>query len=143
MDDFQESAKQMRARGTLMVGATFGIFLTLGNAWYFFLQAAVEAIVPSHQSEVVTALLFASIASLVCISILLCIVKLDQTMANAGRAVNSKNVRSAVARMHLSQTVNPDHLSIAVPPVRRYNNALSRQGRERRLKTVAARTVSR
>lgn len=97
MDEFTASARQMRLRGTLVVGATFGAFLTIGNAWSAFLEAAVEAMVPAQESNVLTQLLYAALATLVCLLLLFCLIKTDRYATTAEKQLTRRNI-ARVAR---------------------------------------------
>ena len=95
MDGFTTSAQKMRVRSTLFIGATFGIFLTIGEAWSTFLEAAVRAIMPEHDedNDVVRELLYAVLASFTCLLLLLGLVKIDMYLTRAGKAINSTNMK--------------------------------------------------
>ena len=93
MDVFQLSAQEMRMRSTLVIGATFGIFLTIGDAWSKFLESVVIAIVPNHDNNVLRELLYATFASAVCLLLLFLLVKVDKGMTAAGRHINRANMK--------------------------------------------------
>lgn len=107
MDEFTSSARQLRMRNVLYVGATFGIFLTIGNAWSMFLQAAAFKIMPSESPVTINGvimddinifreLLFAALATFVCAILLCCLVKTNQCMDSTERMVSSRqNVHRA------------------------------------------------
>ena len=99
MDEFTTSARQGRLRGTLVVGATFGIFLTIGNAWNEFLQAAVEAMVPAQESNVLTQLLYATFATVLCLLLLVCLIKTDRYVNVAEKKMTRKNLTQVVRKM--------------------------------------------
>ena len=75
MDEFQNSARRLEMRNTIIIGATFGIFLTIGDVWSEFLRAVVDTFAPIHENEVINATIYAFITSACCIIILVCIVK--------------------------------------------------------------------
>ena len=98
MDQFSNSAHQLRMRNVLSVGATFGVFLTIGNAWFVFLQAVVFRIMPSDTPVVINGIymdeinvlrefVFASLATFICIILLICIVKANQCMEFTERSI--------------------------------------------------------
>ena len=98
MDAFAQSAQDGRMRQTLVIGATFGIFLTMGNAWSAFLEAAVRAIMPVRADETegsiaIRELLFASLASFICLTLLVTIIKCDNYATKAGKALSADNVK--------------------------------------------------
>lgn len=107
MDDFTASAHQMRVGSLLLVGATFGIFLTIGNAWSAFLQAAVYQIMPNDDDDAVVQydvnvmreLLYASLATFVCVVALLILVKIDHVLRGAPKALTRRNVRRIAGAM--------------------------------------------
>lgn len=102
MDQFSNSANNLRMRSVLYVGATFGIFLTIGNAWFVFLQAVVFRIMPSEapvfingiymdEINVLREFVFALLATFICVLLLLCIVKTNQCMEFTERNMPSLN----------------------------------------------------
>lgn len=109
MDEFASSARQLRMRNVLYIGATFGIFLTIGNAWSMFLQAAVFRIMPSETPVVINGvtmddinllreLLFAALCTLICVLLLCCLVKTNQCMDTTERVVHNPHNIRRVAR---------------------------------------------
>ena len=77
MDRFQTTARRGQLHATLVTGATFGIFLTLGNAWSVFLQTAIQAWMPAHLG-VVTELVYALVATVVCVCLVLFLVRMEE-----------------------------------------------------------------
>ena len=111
MDEFQTSAKQMRMRQTLIVGATFGIFLTIGNAWSVFLETAVTSFVPDSEDEVLRQFIYATMASSVCLGLLFLIIKCNKYVNVAERSVNKKNIKNiirAVPGINVHENVQTD-----------------------------------
>lgn len=120
MDAFAQSAQNGRMRQTLVIGATFGIFLTVGNAWSAFLEAAVRAIMPVRSDETegsvaVRELLFASLASFICLFLLVTIIKCDNYATRAGRAMNSDNVRRLASTLPSIMVVNRPTTDVEQP----------------------------
>ncbi len=142
MDDFQQSAKQMRVRGTLMVGATFGIFLTIGNVWSQFLETAVEAMVPTQESVVITALLYASFATFVSILLLFCLIKVDRYVTSASKHVNRKNLRIVAEQIPGVRIVDEQtKKSAQLPSQSAPKIGVTKQGQMRRSKQVSRSSV--
>lgn len=143
MDDFQQSAKQMRVRGTLMVGATFGIFLTIGNVWSQFLETAVEAMVPAQESVVITALLYASFATFVSILLLFCLIKVDRYVTSASKHVNRKNLRIVAEQIPGVRIVDEQQTtkSAQIPSQSAPKIGVTKQGQMRRSKQVSRSSV--
>ena len=79
MEDFQQHARHFNLKNTFLTGATFGIFLTFGNAWSTFLQTLIMSSVPStnRTGTVLVSLTYAAAASLICLALLIVLVKLD------------------------------------------------------------------
>ena len=98
MEDFRNSALNNKFGTTLVIGGTFGVFLTLGNAWSDFLKEAIISLLPENDHLVLQLLIYAMSASVVCIFVLFCIVKFDnytrkikfQTPIFTRRYTNSK-----------------------------------------------------
>lgn len=75
MEDFRASVSDFKPATTFAIGSTFGIFLTLGNAWAEFLKEAVAYLLPQDETDsLLDALVYALAASVVCIIILFGIV---------------------------------------------------------------------
>ena len=77
MEDFRNSAINNNFGTTFIIGGTFGIFLTLGNAWSDFLKEAIVSFLPENDQTVLNAFIYAMSASIVCIFVIFCIVKFD------------------------------------------------------------------
>tara|TARA_B110000008_G_C16964572_1_gene561425 strand:+ start:1653 stop:2036 length:384 start_codon:yes stop_codon:yes gene_type:complete len=77
MEEFQENARKYKIASTFVVGGTFGIFLTLGNAWSDFLKESIIALVPDHEHPVIHALIYALSASVFCLLALFILIRTD------------------------------------------------------------------
>ena len=109
MDEFAVSARQLRMRNVLYVGATFGIFLTIGNAWSSFLQAAVFRIMPSDSPMTINGvvmdevnifreLMFAALCTFICVLLLCCLVKTNQCMDHAEQVITNTHRINRITR---------------------------------------------
>ena len=80
MDAFSTTASEMRIHTTFVIGATFGIFLTIGDVWSSFIKTVVTVIMPDHNgsSEVLGGFIYASFTSVLCLALLICLVKADK-----------------------------------------------------------------
>tara|TARA_B100000482_G_C12572757_1_gene284653 strand:- start:438 stop:851 length:414 start_codon:yes stop_codon:yes gene_type:complete len=81
MEDFRESARKSNIVSTLVIGGTFGIFLTFGNAWSDFLKEAIVSFMPNHDNEVVQSLIYALSSSFFCVLILFLLIRFDIYMS--------------------------------------------------------------
>tara|TARA_B100000945_G_C20340756_1_gene577224 strand:+ start:813 stop:1193 length:381 start_codon:yes stop_codon:yes gene_type:complete len=81
MEDFHQAAKKNDVSHTLVIGGTFGIFLTFGNAWSDFLKEVIISAIPNHDNPVLNALIFALSASGLGILILFLLIKFDIYMS--------------------------------------------------------------
>lgn len=98
MEDFRNSAINNKFGTTLVIGGTFGVFLTLGHAWSDFLKEAIISLLPENEQLVIQSFIYAISASVVCIFVLFCIGKFDnytrritfQTPIFSRRYTNSK-----------------------------------------------------
>jgi hypothetical protein len=77
MEDFRNSALNNKFGTTLVIGGTFGVFLTLGYAWSDFLKEAIVSLLPENDQLVLQSFIYAMSASVVCIFVLFCVVKFD------------------------------------------------------------------
>ncbi len=79
MDKFKQSAENLSIINTLSIGATFGIFLTLGRAWSEFIQTVVTAILPKNDGEgtVINATVYAISTSIICLLSICLLVKCE------------------------------------------------------------------
>ena len=101
MEEFQNSAKKNNVCSTLVVGGTFGIFLTFGQAWSDFLQESIVALIPDHESQVVRALIYALSASFLCIVLLFALLRFESYM----NTVRITNLTSKETRAKLESVV--------------------------------------
>ena len=52
MDDFKSQGKDFKITAMIITGGIFGIFLTVGQAWSFFLEEAILSILPENENIV-------------------------------------------------------------------------------------------
>ena len=81
MEDFRDSARKSNVVSTVVVGGTFGIFLTFGHAWSDFLKEAIVSLVPNHENEIMQSLIYALSASFFCIFLLFILIRFDIYMS--------------------------------------------------------------
>ena len=77
MEDFRDSARKNNIVSTLVIGGTFGIFLTFGHAWSDFLKEAIISLVPNHENELMQSFIYALSATFFCLFILFILVRFD------------------------------------------------------------------
>ena len=140
MDDFQANARKMRLQSSLVVGATFGIFLTLGQAWSDFIMAIVVAIVPSHNDVVVRETYHALATSVFCTILLIALVKLDMCMTATRMRVERQELRAELSRRLPRRGKRP--LATVTPPESSVVG-LTAQGDARQTRAHATRPRSR
>lgn len=104
MDAFSLSAHNGEMRNTLVIGATFGIFLTFGNAWSIFLEQVAFVILPekaddTQGNEVLRLLLYASLTSFICLTLLVTLVQCNRAATKASKTLTRKNMRRMVGKM--------------------------------------------
>lgn len=83
----------MQLGSTLVIGATFGIFLTIGAAWSEVFETVVATIVPHQGQDVLRGLLYASLCSVVGVIILVVVIRIDTYLKYATRRVTRRNLR--------------------------------------------------
>lgn len=81
MEDFRDSARKNNLVSTVVVGGTFGIFLTFGHAWSDFLKEAIIYLIPNHENEVMQSLIYALSATFFCILLLVILMRFDIYMS--------------------------------------------------------------
>ena len=96
MDGFRQAAADSDLSTVFTTGAVYGIFLVFGNSWSEFLKIAIISISPTHDNEVLAALIYALSATFITILSLFGIVKLHKCMSEH---VNSTNIRSQTKRL--------------------------------------------
>ena len=72
MDQFTSSLEKSELTYTVIIGATFGLFLTIGQSWAAFFHAIAMYLVPPTY-DILQELVYAGITSSVC-TILICVV---------------------------------------------------------------------
>tara|TARA_B100001778_G_C18582070_1_gene627957 strand:+ start:607 stop:921 length:315 start_codon:yes stop_codon:yes gene_type:complete len=77
MEAFRNSAVNHNYTSTFIIGSTFGIFLTFGNAWADFLKESVVAIIPENDNLVIQSFVYALSASFISL-LLLCYINYMQ-----------------------------------------------------------------
>lgn len=81
MEEFRSAGQKMQFTSTVVVGATFGVFLTLGQAWSEFLKEAIFAAIPQEfDNDVLNSFIYASSATLLCLFTLVCLIKCETYM---------------------------------------------------------------
>ena len=78
-DNFRDAASKYEIRSTLVIGASFGIFLTFGQAWADFLKETIALCIPQNQeSEFVKSLIYALGATGICLLAILLLICCDK-----------------------------------------------------------------
>jgi len=81
MEDFQASARKNNVVSTVVIGGTFGIFLTFGHAWSDFLKEGIVSLLPNHEDVVIQSLIYAISASFFCVVLLFLLIRFDIYMS--------------------------------------------------------------
>lgn len=108
MDAFTETSRKRQVWSTMVVGGTFGIFLTFGNAWSEFLREAILACVPDHEHVVIRALIYALSASFFCMLVLFSLLRIDRYMQQITERlpkIRFHNRMTNVSRDHSSRNI--------------------------------------
>ena len=90
MDKFHESASELKLGQIFIVGASFGIFLTFGQAWTVFIQSMVVAITPTELSPVLKEFIFACITSVICVLLIIFIIYLDRQINHVNTKISKR-----------------------------------------------------
>lgn len=141
MDAFTQSAQTGRMRDTLVIGATFGIFLTFGNAWSAFLEQLAYVIMPEQTddtqgSQATRLLLYASLTSVLCLLLMLGLMNCNRAADRATAAINRKNVRRIARRLPGVHIVHrPVEDASDAPPSALMGN--TNQSQSRRMSTLS------
>jgi len=141
MNAFTESASRGKMRETVVTGATYGIFLTFGNAWSAFLQSLAGAIMPvrddeTEGSEVSRQLLYAGLTSLISVLVLVTMLRCHHYATRAERAIikgSAKRLSRHIPRIRMAETDRENAAPADVtgdtrpsPPLRRPRKLTSR-----------------
>lgn len=79
MDLFQASAKENKFWSALVVGGTFGIFLTFGQAWSEFLRDLILLCVPEERNgNIIQSFTYCMVSTFICIFILYILGRCDK-----------------------------------------------------------------
>jgi hypothetical protein len=95
METFDGQLRQNRFYSTMVTGATFGIFLSIGNAWSSFLEEVAKAVTPGSNNVLVEQFVFAVTNSMVNIIIIACLIKIDQKIEDA-QNMNVHNITNGI-----------------------------------------------
>lgn len=96
MDTFRKAAVDSDLSMVITTGAVYGVFLVFSDSWSEFLKVAIMSVSPSHDDEIVGALIYALSASFICIMTLFIIVKTNGCMDTT-----KKNIRCQTNKMQL------------------------------------------
>ena len=94
MDAFHQNARELKVREALVVGAIYGIWLTIGTAWSQFIDALVLVVVPDNEDIVLREFIHVCIASLLGLGILALIIKCNMCVTQVTRRVKQRIVRT-------------------------------------------------
>ena len=94
MDTFHQNARELKVREAFVVGAIYGIWLTIGTAWSQFIDALVFVVVPDNEDIVLREFIHVCIASLMGLGILALIVKCNMCVTQVTRRVKHRIVRA-------------------------------------------------
>ena len=138
MEKFSTSANSGHMRETLVIGATFGIFLTFGNAWSAFLESLAVAMMPvrdddTEGSEIVRQLLYASLTSAISLSLLIVMIKCNNYAAILQTNINEQNMK------HLTNRLRQVRIDNTAMPVRLMGNTRHSQLRRTHIWTTRTR----
>lgn len=101
MESFQDSARRNNVWSTLVVGATFGVFLTFGNAWSEFIKVSIESIVPQQEQHVLSSFVYATSASIFCLFILFVLIRIDMCVQAANSRRHKMKFNSRLSNIHI------------------------------------------
>ena len=97
-DNFRTAAQNYQVRSTLVIGASFGIFLTFGQAWSEFIKESIIAMIPQDQeNEFVKATIYAIGATMICTIAMFAIIKLDTYCSESYK--NTMKIKRHVFKM--------------------------------------------
>lgn len=118
MEDFTTATRQSRMCSALLIGANFGIFLTIGKVWSDVIHACVAEILPQNEDAIVRELINATLTSCFGLVFVFCLLKLDASCAAMSRRLRPKPVQ--LARENIAPTTTTNH---AVPRPRSRGNS--------------------
>ena len=90
MDLFSDAARNLRVTNTLVIGATYGVFLTIGLAWATFLQNLTNTFISLEENQALNGFVYAIVTSTLCLIVIVLILQIEVAYDKASKKLYSR-----------------------------------------------------